>query len=602
VNRNVPSRCSFRRTRNETDTRCRKNPYQLQMNPTRVMAPYLLPLLAWGLAAGSLALLTAHPPQAAEKSNGFTGSLACAECHASLYQSYLTTPMARSSGRVGTGSFNESMAKSEFLHPQSGVIYQVQRDESGTHFEFARRVALGERPQIQGRRRLDYFIGSGAAGRSYVSAVEGFLFQAPVSYYSGKARWDISPGFEGSETMNLVRPIEVECLQCHASYLQPIPGSQNGFQDPAFLENGIGCERCHGPGKTHVDRMRAGRSPDASALVNPAKLEARRRDSVCAHCHLTGEVRVTKAGKSLSDFRPGDLLSDYTASFVWETTSNQGLTVTSHYEKLWQSLCKKASGDRLWCGSCHNPHSVPSAASQQDYFRKKCLACHTSADCKADSRLMSARNHDCVACHMPKGETLDVGHVVYTDHSIPRKQSDIIQLAENGQGLALAPFGGGRPALRDLGVAYAKLAVRHRHPDYFTRAFELLKQAAEEETDDPELLLQLGYLHDRTGNEDKAMPLYERAIRLDPTKLDAAVNLGAILTGRGRHSDAVRLWEDALARSPGLETARINLALTHLRSGDRRAAERTLLKSLNYQPDFPLARKLLSDVQRKTNP
>lgn len=566
------------------------------MNAIGVVPGQFLPAFCW-VAAGFL-FLPGSLLQAGDPSSGFTGSSSCAECHSRVYQSYMATPMARSSGQLNNDNFVESFAKSEFVHPRSGVNYRVWRGANGTYFEFSRPAALGDRFPIQGKRQMDYFVGSGAAGRSYLSTMGGFLFQAPVSYYSRLSKWDISPGFQRSETLNLTRPIEAECLQCHASQLQAVPGTQNGYRDPAFLESGVGCERCHGPGKNHVERMRAGQPHEARSIVNPAKLEANRRDSVCAQCHLAGEVRIAKPGKSLAEFRPGDLLSDYAISFVWETAAAPGLTVTSHYERLWQSQCKKASGDRLWCGSCHDPHSLPSKTILQDYFRQKCLACHRSADCGSNSRLRLATGNDCIACHMPKSETVDVGHVVYTDHSIPRIARARSDADRNQQNQALVAFGGATSSPRDLGLAYAKLAIRDSKQTYFAGAFDLLKQAAGEKSGDAELLLHLGYVYDQAGNEDKAMPLYKGAIQLDPTKLEAAINLGSILTVRGRHSDAIQVWEDALTRNPGLDPARINLALAHLRLGDRTSAERALRKALEYQPDLPVAQKLLSDVLR----
>jgi len=39
-------------------------------------------------------------------------------------------------------------------------------------------------------------------------------------------------------------------------------------------------------------------------MVNPAKLDAARRDSICEQCHLAGEARVEKPGKQLAVFRP----------------------------------------------------------------------------------------------------------------------------------------------------------------------------------------------------------------------------------------------------------------------------------------------------------
>ena len=106
--------------------------------------------------------------------------------------------------------------------------------------------------------------------------------------------------------------------------------SQRGAFTMARCENlsvesfvpGISCESCHGPGKKHPARYAS--TPSASeipppgpnaetAIVNPAKLDAARRDSVCISCHLEGDVSVEKAGHSGLDYRPGDRISTYLA-------------------------------------------------------------------------------------------------------------------------------------------------------------------------------------------------------------------------------------------------------------------------------------------------
>src|SRR5439155_7993378 len=98
----------------------------------------------------------------------------------------------------------------------------------------------------------------------------------------------------------------------------------------------------------------------------------------------------------------------------------KGIKVIGHFEKLWTSACKKASGDRLWCGTCHDPHSLPSETLPLEYYRQKCLFCHQNSDCKSEARLRALSSNDCIACHMPKNRALDGGHSSFTDHSIPR--------------------------------------------------------------------------------------------------------------------------------------------------------------------------------------
>ncbi|HEX2521075.1 MAG TPA: multiheme c-type cytochrome, partial [Terriglobia bacterium] len=162
--------------------------------------------------------------------------------------------MALSSGRMDGLGFQESLAQATFAHPKSGVTYRISKEKNQTVFEFLRSNQQRQQDDLRGKRRLDYFIGSGAAGRSYISVVEGHLFQTPVSYYAQTRKWDISPGFQEYDHAHLSRPIEVRCLECHASQLQPIAGTQNRFSEPPFVEGGVSCERCHGPGAGHVSR------------------------------------------------------------------------------------------------------------------------------------------------------------------------------------------------------------------------------------------------------------------------------------------------------------------------------------------------------------
>jgi hypothetical protein len=497
-----------------------------------------------------------------------TGSAACAACHPAIYKSYMRTPMAMSSGRVGAGAFQEKFERGEFSHALSGVSYHVYRDGNQPLFSFDFSAA-GTR--IHGTRPLEYFIGSGTVGRSYLFSIDGFLYQAPVSYYSAESRWDLSPGYERYDRLYLARPVEVACLQCHASRLRPVAGTQNGFAAIPFLEGGVACELCHGPGEEHI---RGGR------IVNPAKLTPERRDSVCAQCHLAGVARIEHG-----HYQPGGLLSEHISVFVW-SSSSADMKVTSHFEKLAQSRCKAGSGDKLWCGSCHDPHSVPSEAEKVNYFRKKCEQCHV---CKEKPALRARQGDNCLACHMPKNPVIDVEHAVYTDHSIPRRPGTPPRQAASKDSL-LVPFGKTAVSDTDLGLAYALAGASER-------AFDLLKPIEAQQQDDVPALVQLAHLYDLRRNEDRAATLYERALRADPSQIAAANNLGVILLKRGRVADAIRLWSDVVARSPGSEAARMNLAAAQFRSGDLRSAEASLVKLLELNPGSTEARQMLTRVR-----
>lgn len=488
---------------------------------------------------------------------GETGSKSCAGCHTDIFRTYQQTGMARSSGVVA-----QIDDEGEFAHKPSGVRFRMYRDRDNVFFDF-------DLPGVRGRRRLEYFIGSGAVGRSYLYSIDGFLYEAPVSWYSNRAAWGPSPGYESHRHLYLTRAVVPGCLQCHASRLQPTSGTQNGYGSPPFLEDGVSCERCHGSGDAHV-RGRA-------KMVNPAILAPDRRDSICAQCHLSGETRVVRAGRRGS-FRPGDRLSEYEITFVW-SSDNVAMKVRSHFEKFAQSECKKASGDRFWCGTCHDPHRAPADAEKTAYYRGICLQCHEPGHCN--------RGLDCAGCHMPKNPVRDVDHVVYTNHAI--RKPGTRAAAVKGE-RKLVPFGGAWAEDREFGLAYAAI------PGFEGRAIKYLERAPQ---DDAQVLAQLAFLYDSMGREGKAIPLYEKALEIDPVQVVAAVNLGSAFMRRGQAAAAMRLWRDALQRNPGLETARLNLAVAQFRTGDVQSAEASLMKLLELNPGATIPRRLLSQMQSR---
>jgi len=517
-----------------------------------------------------------------------TGSKACAGCHAEIYRKYAVTGMARTSGRAGSDRLKESFDRAAFT--ASGVGYRVSPNQAGFQLHYSRPGVF------EGERKLDWYVGSGHLGRSYLSSVDGFLFQAPVSYYSRPAKWDLSPGYQTKKTIDLTRAVEPACLQCHASRLQPIAATQNRFESLPFLEAGIGCERCHGPGKTHIDLMTSGIRNEQRGIVNPARLDAARRDSVCAQCHLTGAARIARASRPSPTYRPGDLLSDHLAVFVWSGGGSSDMTATSHYEKLAQSTCKQNSGDRLWCGSCHDPHDQPRPAERAAFFRSRCLSCHQPSACKESMPMRRKGSDDCAGCHMPKSPTHNMEHVVFTDHTIPRRPGPAP--APRGNVRQLVSFFGEAGGGRELALAYALVAATE--PAIRGRALELLKNAGAAAPDDVPVLSQLAQFYDRLGDEEQAMELCERIIRLDPANPAAGTNLAIYWIKRGRAMEAVALWENVLTRNPGLIGASINLAVAEYHAGSPAAAEAGLRKALEFDPDNDFARKLLEEIRGAT--
>ena len=529
-----------------------------------------------------LAMMVWAMPLAAASAE-WAGSAACARCHSEIYRSYLQTPMAVSAGTPGNGT-PETFDRASFTHSASGFRYRVRREGKRYLLEFER--TGGEMP-VRGKVPLDFFVGSGSIARSYVWSAGGFLFEAPVAYYAAERAWNLQPGYDQYSYPFLTRPIAAGCLECHASRVQPLEGTLNGFASPPFLENGVACERCHGPGAGHA----AGRGP----IVNPAKLDAGRRDSVCDQCHLSGEQRVVRAGRERLPFVAGERLRDYVTVFV-RGDAAAGMKVTSHAENLEQSACRRASGARLWCGSCHDPHKVPRNPERAGWFRSKCEACHQPGDCRETAAARREKDDDCTACHMPKNSVADAEHVVYTDHSIPRRPRALVAAAPPSE---LVPFGGGEAGPRDTGMAYAMLADRTGSETARKRSFDLLRGRQAQLENDPRALLYLGDHYRRLDEDARAIPLYERAKELDPAQATAASVLGAIRMEQGQFAVAAALWREALSRNPGLVLVRFNLAGALIRMGDFQDAQRQLERTLEFNPSFAAAARLLDEIRQR---
>jgi predicted CXXCH cytochrome family protein len=464
----------------------------------------------------------------------FVGNRACAPCHGSIVRAYSGTGMAHSSGRVTNG-----VTPGSFHHAATGVSYEIHTTG----------LVLISKGSTRAERKLDYFIGSGAAGQSFASARDGFLFEAPLTWYAQSRRWDASPGYEDDRVSRWNRPVEPSCLYCHASQTRWREGSQNGYRDPPFAQDGVGCERCHGPGSLHVEGK--------GKMVNPARLEPARREAVCAQCHLSGRARIERVGGRMEDYQPGDRLSDYVAYFVAE--SSGALRVTSHVETLTASRCKRSAGDRLWCGTCHDPHRTPAAAERAAWYRAKCLSCHQVLEC--------GRGFDCASCHMPKGRAVDGGHGVFTDHSIPRRaRAAPAQAADSWR---LLGFSSADTGDRELGLAYAEIYLTTDDERQRSEAIRLLASVPP----DPEVEVRLADLYERAGNPQGALPLYQSALGKNPDALAALVNLGRLYGSGGQMKAAIRLWRTALQHNPCLAEAGINLQIALQATGNVAAAQ-----------------------------
>jgi tetratricopeptide (TPR) repeat protein len=500
---------------------------------------------------------------------------ACARCHAQISAAWKSTPMAHASGPAAEG-----FIPADLTHAASGVHYRISLDQGQVWLSYQRPNAAPARA-LNGRQLLLFYLGSGRRGRTYLFERGGYWYEIPINWYAKKQMWDMTPHFLGTHEMPFTLPVDPGCLHCHASNVQEsLPDARNHFSGPPFPRGGVTCESCHGDPSQHLAHNGKG------AILNPAKLDPVRRDSVCLECHLEGEVAVVREGHKLAAFQPGDDLFKDAVYFEDGRKAGPGGRATSQWESLLQSACKRASGDRLNCTTCHDPHSSVAVEDRARYYRSRCLACHAGLGSGHHDE-----NPDCTSCHMPREQTEDIAHEQVTDHRIQIASKPFIsQLA----GEELVPIGGVLPGARDEGIAWAQLALRGDRAAG-ERAIGLLLQA---ETSDPgqasdtELHTELGFLEQMSGNRDRAKAEYQQALEADPLNGTAAGDLAVLDAQAGDVAAALPLWQAAFTHDPGASAAGIDLALAQCRLGQTAAAAQTLERVLLFSPDNDTARRL----------
>ena len=494
--------------------------------------------------------------------------------------------MGHAGGKVEPGAVHQPKPGS-FQHPLSGTQYRLRTEAEGLSLGYSKAAQAGE-PAIAGTRRLEYYIGSGTHGRGYLYRYGEMFFQAPVAYYTNRQQWDMAPGFEKEHGIFLGRKIEQPCLDCHAS--------GRAAQAP-FSEGAVGCERCHGPGSAHIAKFTPHHEKAPLGILNPTALPPMQRDSVCAQCHLTGEVRIQKP--NVPAFTAGDRLTDHIVPFVWSSPDPDNLKVIGHFEGLWLSRCKRMSGDKLWCGTCHDPHWEPAADQKPAYFKAKCLTCHTESSCAAKTEARTAQADNCVGCHMPKRQAIDGLHTAFTDHSIRRSG------AENPRPTSMAselvPFWPGTGDLRDLALAYMDVASHTEKESDYLRAFAALKKALPTAPDDAEVLSNLSYLNDLAGHPQEAVKLYQQALRADPQNTLVLTNMGKHLAAEGKIPDAIQLWQRVVKINPGLVAPSLNLAYAFLLAGNPSNARNVIETLLYFYPDSEQALALKKQIDERAS-
>ncbi|MFN7996099.1 MAG: hypothetical protein U0Q18_20990 [Bryobacteraceae bacterium] len=543
---------------------------------------------------------------------GYVGSKVCGACHSRIYSTYLKTGMGQSTVPGRDPKLVEGLPAPFSLFDQdSGQFFEVIRKE-GKLYQSQYAVDHDGKETFRQTWPLDYVIGSGENGYGFAIWRNGYLFEAPLTYYSKSKIWGLSPGYE-VHNYAFTRPILARCVGCHSGRPRPLAGRTGAYRDPPFKETAIGCENCHGPGARHVaERQRGEPASGGGSIVNPARLKGRLADDICIKCHQGGDVRVVQPGKQESDFRPGMPLDRVLAIFKapLKRDSPPQSVLLEHYFGMTLSKCYRASAGRLRCITCHDPHVQRSAKEAADYYRARCLQCHVESACKipAEKRLHGSKGDACTACHMPKRTVTTITHAALTDHSIaarpgePYPEDAFETHAAEGTGLLhlTAEPGSSTPGLSPITLLEAYIGlVREGHKEYADKRDALLQKLSRDAPDQPAVLIALARKaasRTDTASAETAIAYLTRVVQTGVAAPEDYLLLSELHGRRNRHIDAIRMLELGSASNPYFREFDEQIAVHQIAMGKYGDARKTIRNGLALFPDDHLLRMLEQKV------
>lgn len=592
----------------------------------------------------------------------YVGMQTCMQCHSGIHADFIETGMGKSFDRATVQKSAGDFSKLHTVYDAALDLYYSPKfvNDSLQIIEFR----LSGKDTIHKRSQpIQYIVGSGQHTNSHLFLSAGYLFQAPLTYYTQKGIWDLPPGYEKGANSRFTRQIGLECMSCHNAY----PGFAQGSENKYFkVPNGIDCERCHGSGSIHVREKQAGNIVDTAkhidyTIVNPGKLSVDLQFDLCQRCHLQGNA-VLAEGKSFYDFKPGMKLSDVMEVYLprYSNDENQFI-MASHADRLKKSACFKVMAEKhadenalrpyknaLTCVTCHNPH-VSVKKTGPETFNNTCKSCHSSAKKPECSELLTLRNakaDNCVSCHMPVSGSVDIPHVTVHDHYIRKRPEIMLEVSDRGTFKALSCINNPSPSLASRTKAFIQQFEKFdpENPTLLDSALQLsqrLENAPEKHfallvhlyfarseyaevttlvnkrgvskllnevltrknwsNDDAWTAYRIGESFFRQGQNAASLPFLKLANTLAPHHFEFSNKLGSVYISLGRFPEAESLYRSLTRDVPNFEAAWNNLGYLMALKGDLAKAEEYYRKALGLNPDYGQAVVNLSGLLMMQN-
>ena len=508
----------------------------------------------------------------------YVGAEVCGDCHEERVDDFIHTSHFHTSRLPDLSSLETHLVK-------AGELLETR--EAGTRFAMSiadgqfRQTGIQKDGVAGGGERVEGFdvdlvYGAGDFDEDYFYWDENRLFQMPVVYQNGLQCWTNAPGYMDGR-VEFRRPVAPRCVECHATWVNHIPGTMNTYQREKMVL-GVSCEKCHGPGEFHVDYHRE--HPDAqqpSSIAMPADMSRSQQMDLCAQCHSNANKRRTPP----FSYRPGDSLEDH---FRIDLNNHPEEDHTSNQHRyLQESTCYQAS-ETMTCVTCHDPHLPTKMA--RTLARESCSQCHEPKDCGEHVRLPNDLQSKCVDCHMPYEYVNNITFDLADDQYVPIIQRHDHRIAVNQEASDLTRLRWLESQLDD--------ESKQQAAELRQRLVEQKRNEADGYEQEDRFLAAAGVLRELLLlEEDEAAKSRLKSLLQTRRELDQKMAEGIRLIGERDYDAAIQQFEFVVAKKPVHAAAHGKLGLLLIETGREAEGIEHLEKVSEIDPDNGYGHALL---------
>ncbi|KLU98478.1 cytochrome c3 family protein [Photobacterium aphoticum] len=327
-----------------------------------------------------------------------------------------------------------------------------------------------------------YIAGSDGQFRDYqIRYTFGYypLQQYMVAFPDGRIQlipfaWDTRPESEGGQRWFHLYPDQTTtdpffwtntgqnwnhmCADCHSTNLQKNYDADKDRYDTTYSDINVGCEACHGPGKTHVDWAKQTVSAEStdhfgltrdvkqavrqwvhregSNTLQPQSIEPTDQVVACAQCH-SRRTQLTESPHSIHGAMQGTsnvsaekpsgadaFLEQYRLSLITDALYYPDGQIFDEDYVYGSFLQSKMAKKGVTCTNCHDPHTAKLKMPEPAL----CQQCHNASDYSPQKHTFHAPDSEastCTSCHMM--ETVYMQVDPRRDHSWQVPRPDLSQ-------------------------------------------------------------------------------------------------------------------------------------------------------------------------------